>query len=160
MSTKARTTFANRFLISKLRYGMPLYIGETQAIKHKLHIQIMTIARFCRGNYGFKVSCHKICKSLKWDVPEQTLLKSAALYIHKCTFYGKPKQINNLLRTTRMRRNNNIYIKYMYETGKFERNMLIQACKLYNSLPEDLKSLLPKLFKTRIKKLYIEGHKD
>ena len=157
MNKKTRTIFSNSFLLSKFKYGMPLYIGETWALRQKIHTQIMNIARFCRGEYGFKISCAKICKEIGWSTPDQMILKSTAVFIHKCIYLDQPKQITKLFKVQRMRRNTNIFTKYYHKTGKFERNIIFQSYKLYNGLPEDMKSLNPKLFKSRLKQLTIKG---
>ena len=65
MNEKQRLQFANTYLISKLKYGAHFLVGETFQVQQQYHAATMSVARWVKQNYCFKVSCLKICKSLQ-----------------------------------------------------------------------------------------------
>ena len=152
MSTKTRATFAKSHLLSRIKYGLPLYAGETEEVKGKIYAATMKIARWCRKSYCFKESITSICKSISIDTPDQSLSKSTAKFIHSILSNRKPSQILCKIRTPRSRAQAKIALKYKHNSSKFERTLLFRSIKIYNeSIPDDMKLLNSKDFNKRIK---------
>ena len=93
ITKEKKVKIATSHIISKISYSLPLYLGETQKTKHRIHLTIMMLARWTRSSYCFKESVSSICESIKWETPGQLLLKRSAVYIHKITSSTQPKQI-------------------------------------------------------------------
>ena len=126
-------------------------------ILEKLHINLMKISHFVKASYCFKSSCTKINRSIKWDIPSQMLNKSTAIFVHKIVYNGRPSQISKLLRLQRSRQSTQISAKYKAKTSKFQRNLVMQAYKLYNNIPSNIWCLPPKEFKAKVKKTDVEA---
>ena len=62
MSQTDRKVVVNSKLRSILDYGVPLYMGETEGLKHKLEASYMTINRIIHGGLTFKVNNLKFAK--------------------------------------------------------------------------------------------------
>ena len=143
-------------MLSRITYGLPCYLGEKEMIKTKIHSTIMSISRWCKGSYCFRVSCYKINKSIGWDLPNQMIMKSSLIFIHKILSKHQPSQITDKIRMPRTRSSANICLKYQNKSSEFCRTTLYQGVKLYNSLPNELKNIDARTFKLKIKKLYIQ----
>ena len=132
-----------------------MFIGERQIVKNSVHRIIMKICRFCKGNYCFKISVKKICKSIGMDTPSQLIIKSTVRFIHNIIINEKPSQLSKLLRKPRTRRNAKISNTYAPKTEKCRRNLLYEGLKIYNKLPDSLKQLDTIGFRRKIKKITI-----
>ena len=64
-TVKARLNFLNAFIIGKLIYALPLYVGLPQTLLNKLHKVIMTTARTAIGSYCYKKSISYILDNCK-----------------------------------------------------------------------------------------------
>ena len=112
MNEKTRTKFPNSHMLSRVTYGLPCYLSEKQEIKNKIHSTIMSISRWCKGSYCFRVSCSKINKSIGWDLPNQMILKSSLLFMHKILSKHQPEQIADKICLPRTRASANMCLKY------------------------------------------------
>ena len=155
-SEDVRLRYAQAHLLSIVQYGLPLYSGETQNVRGKVHKIWMTIARFCKQSYCFKISTHKILKSLSLKSAEQTTEMQTAIHIHKIIKTGRPYNVKGLIRQPRTRTSAKLYPKYFSNTKILDKNIYIRGIKVYNSLPDELKNMEPKQFKKRIKSHYID----
>ena len=144
----------NSHMLSRVTCGLPCYLGEKQRIKTKIHSTIMSISQWCKGLYCFWVSCSKINKSIGWDLPNQMILKSSLLFMHKILSKHQHGQIADKIRLPRSRASANMCLKYQNKSTEFSRTTLYQGVKLYNSLPKDLKNIDCRTFKLKIKKIY------
>ena len=153
---KVRKQFANAYLISILKYGMPLYSGETVAVKNKVHKLWMTIARFCKNNYCFKQSTLSILNSLELPSSDQMIEQCVANYIHKIIQTNKPTKAKRLFRNPRSRNCSKIYPVYYSKTKVMDKNIYIRGLKVYNSLPDEIRLLPTKKFKKKIKSHFID----
>ena len=155
MSEKQRLKFANAYMMSILQYGAQFLVADTANARKNYHSTAMMVSRWVKGSYCFRISCLDICKSIKWNLPEQQILKKAILFAHRIQISRKPIQILNQVRMPRTRQKAKISIKYKKNNEKYDRNLISQSFKLYNLLPEDLKSLKPSKLKNAIKKIWI-----
>ena len=71
-------TFANSYLISQLNYRGQSYITENQNVKQQYHKIRMNIVRWVKQSYCYRISCRKILKSLKWELPNQKMKKRSS----------------------------------------------------------------------------------
>ena len=154
MNEKSRTLYANSHLLSRIQYGLPSYLGEKVEIKSKVHTSIMKVSRWCKASYCFKISCKKINNSLNWDTPEQMIVKSSLLFYHKIMSKGQPSHLTSYIRMPRTRASAKPALHYKNKSSEFDRTFLKKGLILYNSIPDELKKLPHKIFKTRIKKIY------
>ena len=115
----------------------------------------MSLARWVRNNYCFKESVFSICKSLKWDIPAQQILKSATIFAHTTQQSRKPKQIVGKIRFPRARGKATLRLKYPSKNEKYNKNRIVQSIRIYNLIPEEIKLLPLKKFNAAIKKIWI-----
>ena len=155
MNETAKLKFANSFIMSRLNYGNQFYLGENQDVQRKYHKACMTVSRWVKGSFCFKISCQKICSSLKWDLLVQRIRKSSLKMIHKILIMNRPKQITKLIRKPRSRNNVAISIKRKRKHENYDRDVILQALQIYNKMPEDLKNLRPKQITQKLRKMII-----
>ena len=153
---KTRIKFANAFLMGRISYGMPLYQGETCAVKSKIHAATMLSVRYAKGSYCFKMSINRICRSIGWDRPELMIQRSTIKYIQKIIYFQKPKSLIKLLRLQRTRTNTNISVKYHPRTSKFSRNVINQSYLIYNQIPNEIRQLHPNKFRKKVKAMILK----
>ena len=155
MSEKTRLMIANAFMKSKLSYGLPLYIGANQKIKHKMNTCMMKVARWVKGNCQFMIPNTKICKSIKWSTPNQMILQESMIMIHKMLTENPIKTLDDEIRKPRSSRNQKYYMKYRPKMEKMRRNSVYMSIKTYNLIPEEMKTMKVKKFKKEIRKIWI-----
>ena len=63
MPLKVRLVYANAMLMSRVKYGMFSFQGQTIEIKDMIFKTIIKSARFVKGNYCYKESIKSICES-------------------------------------------------------------------------------------------------
>ena len=90
MTEKQRLTFANSYMMPLLNYGVQSYVTENQTIKQKYYRITMNIARWVKQSYCFRMSCNKILKTLKWQLPNQKMKKEAVKLIHQVMMTKQP----------------------------------------------------------------------
>ena len=73
MDIRTKKMLASSHMISKLIYGLPLYLGETQTTQHRIHQTYMMILRWTRSSYCSCKSISSIWSSSKWETPAQLL---------------------------------------------------------------------------------------
>ena len=142
-------------MMSILQYGAQFLVADTANTRRNYHSTVMMVCRWVKGSYCFRTSCLDICKSIKWNLPEQQILKKAILFAHGIQISRKPTQIINQVRMLRTREKAKISIKYKKNNEMYDRKLISQSFKLYNILPEDLKALKPSKLKHAIKKIWI-----
>ena len=122
MSEKQRLMVANSHLMSRLSYGMPLFVGQDETIINAIHRSHMSIMRWVKSDYCFKISVSDICKSLKWDSPRQTIIKNTAKLIKNIITDQEPRQITEYIRMPRTR-----------PGAQISRNFTLKTKDLYKS---------------------------
>ena len=140
LKTETRAKLCSVYMISRISYGIPQYLGETVANKYRIHSTIMKLARWSKQSYCFKVSIHDICHSLNWDTPRQLLLKSSAKLIMNIIEEQKPTQITDLIRFPRTRTMAKITTQYNPKTDIYRRSTIHQLTHLMNQIPDEIKS--------------------
>ena len=83
MNLNDRKVIINSKLKSILDYGLPLYLGESNATTSKMEATYMSINCIIHWNYTFRVNKVKICNDFKSDPPKQSMAKTAVTYLHK-----------------------------------------------------------------------------
>ena len=142
----------NAFVIGKLRYMLPLYMGADNNNITKLHRVIMKAARTTLGNYCCKQSINQILNRCKW-LPISLMIKHAAITtLHTIIINKTPISVTNLLSNidnTRVIKE--ITTKYIPRTEKYQRFFLYSGLKIYNMIPKKLKNSSKMIFKTKTK---------
>ena len=83
MNTKDRKIILNTKLRSIIDYGLPLFMGETEAVKSKIEGAYMLVNRIIHGQNKFMTSKTKICCEIKADLPKMWMKKrSHQLRLH------------------------------------------------------------------------------
>ena len=70
-------------------YGLPLFMGESEATRNRLKASYMTLNRIVHGGITFKVNSSTICKRIKVKPPEKHITNTAAQFIHKQLYQKK-----------------------------------------------------------------------
>ena len=155
MTEKQRLQFANAYMMSSLRYGVQFLVGQSSKTKAKYHAATMLVARWVKQDYCFKVSCYKICKSLNWSLPYQQITQEAAKFAHSIQTNRRPLQILKQIRMPRSRSKAKPALKYMRRNDKYDQNLISQSLKIYNNLPEEIRSLPAKKFNKKIRTTWL-----
>ena len=116
----------------------------------------MYLAQWFKNSYCYKISCNKILNSLKWETPQQVILKKNVMMIHKMMVTGKPKQLMKLIRIPRTRIKAKMTTKYTPKNQQYLTNHVLQAIQQYNKLDDEIKELDVKKFKKKLKKIYLK----
>ena len=146
---------ANSFMKSKITYGLPLYLGSNQIIKRRLSTCLMRIARFVKGNNQFMISNHKICRSIEWNTPNQTILQESLITIHKLMTENSISTLNQEIRKPKSKRKKIFNLKHKPKCERMKRNTIYLGLKTYNLINEDLKIMNQKSFKKKIRRTWI-----
>ena len=153
LTTKTRIMISRSLMISRLMYGMPLFLGETQKNRYKIHQTVMKLSRWSLKSYCFKTSVKEICQRVGWETPRQMLLKSSAMFILNIIQNRKPNQLIEAIRFPRTRPGAQMTTKHNPKTETYRRSTIYQLVQLYNQLPqhtkncgqEDLKKIMKNL---------------
>merc|ERR1712081_22360 len=89
MSQNVRKVYVESKLRSILDYGLPLYMGESEATRNRLRAAYMTLNRITHGGLTFKVNSNTICKRIKVKHPEKHIMNTAAQLIRKQLYHKK-----------------------------------------------------------------------
>ena len=114
---------------------------------------MMMVARWVKGNKCFMVSCSKICRSLKWDLPSQQVMKETMKLAQSLLTICQPKQILRQIRMPRTNQRAKTKIKYKRKHEKYDKNLITQMIKIYNAVPDKMKDLPRNKFKLELKKI-------
>ena len=139
MTEKQRLRFANAYMVSSLRYGVQFLAGQNNKTRAKYHAATMLVARWVKQDFCFKVSCLKICKSLKWSLPSQQILQEAAKFAHSVQTNRRPLQIARKIRMPRTRSKAKPAMKYRRRNDKYDANLISKSLRIYNTIPESIK---------------------
>ena len=88
--------FFNAYVIGRMRYMLPLYMGSGHDNMNKLHKVLMRAARTARNNYCCKQSIGQRLGSCKWLPINKMIIHSALVTIHTTISRNTPKSIINL----------------------------------------------------------------
>ena len=155
MSTKTRTIFCNTYLFSVLNYGAPLMSDSNEFVKKKMHFLHMKICRYARGNYGFKISCKRICNDIGKKTSSEEFQDARSKLSQRIIYNQLPKSIYSKLKMPRSRYNAKIGLKLYPNKKKFKSTFINTIPSVYNAIPSALRGVKPKIFKKKIKKLKI-----
>ena len=156
MNIHQRKEIVSAKILSKLRYGLFFFIGQTEKIKAGVQAIIMYCYRIIYNENTFKMRNEKICKKIEMDTPQQLLLKSALIFIQKIYHDKIPFDLEILFRYSRLRRKENqIQLCYRPRTMKFRRVFINTAVDLLNSVDPNLRNFEPRKFKDVFKKYTI-----
>ena len=155
MTQETRTKFGNAYLFSILNYGAPLMFCDNSYVKNKMHSLFMVCSRFCRGNYGFKISCKKICNGIGKKVSEEEFHDTCVKFAHKMIYHNEPKSIISKLKMPRTRTNARLGLKIYPRNKKFKNTFINKIPEVYGSIPDNLRKIKPSIFKKKLKKITI-----
>ena len=156
--SKTRLAFINSHVIGKLNYMLPLYSHASAFLLKKLHNIQMKAARVVIGSYCFKKNTNYILGKCKWVNVRKMITMSAVNNIHKVIFNQAPEPIFSLFKENR-RKTSHIYTNYVPQSKVFKEFYVYSGLADYNKLSATIKTLPPKNFKKRLKKLYNQHHK-
>ena len=83
MNNADQKIIVNAKLKSILDYGLPLFMGKNSQVRSKLEAAYMLVNRITHGGYTFKVNKNSICETIKSDLPNQAICKTAVTFLHK-----------------------------------------------------------------------------
>ena len=146
---------ASSMMLSKLYYGMPLYLGETQATKHRIYQTHMMLVRWIHNSFCFRKSIISMCREIKWNAPAQQMQKSSVIYFHGILSSAQPEQVLDLVRLPRTRPSAELSTKYTPKTEAYKNSCIYQMVDLYNKIPDWYKNQDHQMFKSEVKKNYI-----
>ena len=155
MTEKQRLKFANAFMVSSLRYGVQFLVGQRSKTQAKYHAAIMLVARWVKQDYCFKVSCSKICRSLKWSLPSQQILQEAVKFQHSIQINRRPLQILKQIRMPRTRTRAKPTLKYRKKHDRYDDNLIAKSLQIYNNVPDSIKNLPTKTFAKKIRSTWV-----
>ena len=117
------------------------YVSLPEYLLKKVHKLIMGSARFCRGNFGFRIYCQDILNEFNMLNSRQFLYKCGLNVIHKILLTRKPKLIYDMI--VAPRRTCKDFRLIIPPESSFIRkiNYLPRLLQFYNSLPSKLKPL-------------------
>ena len=141
MTEKTRIQIATMFMLSRLKYGLPQFLGESKKNQNRIHQTTMKLIRWCKGSYCFRISITAMCKSIKWQTQEQMILKQSANTILKIMMAQEPKQVFDQIRMPRSRIIAKTTTIYHPKTEIYKRTTIFQLVQLYNQLLKDLKGM-------------------
>ena len=90
---KTRLTFIKSYVIGKLMYAMPIYMGINNILTTKIHKVIMAGARAAIGNYCFRKSIYYILNKCDILDAKERLLVSALNFMYKLNYNKGPESI-------------------------------------------------------------------
>ena len=160
MTEHQRRMIANSHLKSKITYGGPLMLGQDEKVIQSIHKSQMTISRWIRGNYCFKESVESISRSVKWDTPNQTLIKNTAILMKKIIHDKRPAQLCNYIRFQRTRESAKLGKNFEVNTKYGKKTFSNHSINIYNILPDYMKQQSVEDFKKTIKTFRIEYKPD
>ena len=155
MTEKQRLKFANAFMVSSLRYGVQFLVGQRSKTQAKYHAAIMLVARWVKQDYCFKVSCSKICRSLKWSLPSQQILQEAVKFQHSIQINRRPLQILKQIRMPRTRTRAKPTLKYRKKHDRYDDNLIAKSLQIYNNVPDSIKNIPTKTFAKKIRSTWV-----
>ena len=143
----------NSQVIGKLNYMLPLYSHASAPLINKLHNIQMKAARTVIGSYCFMKNTKYILGKCKWLSIRTMITMSSINNIHKILFNRTPEPLYSLFRSNR-RLVSQKHTIYTPKTKIFGEFYIYSGLAAYNKLPINLKTLPPKIFKKRLKKIY------
>ena len=156
-----RLNFLNAYVIGKMRYMLPVYMGTSNDNITKLHKVIMRAARTARGNYCCRQNITSILSSCKWMPIAKMITHSAIVTIHTILIKQTPQSLIQLFNNIALTRTTkNLSLKYTPRTTKFQKFYLFSGLKIYNNLPPIMKLKSIPIFKKLSKKWLINGVND
>ena len=153
LNLNQRKEVVNAKILSKLSYGLALYIGQSEQVKSKLYALIMFCYRLMYAKNTYMMRNSKICDELGVDYPDQLLIKSALSFTHKICLLKRPADLTALFRSQRLsRKETQISMVYIPRTQKFQCIFINKAFELFNKLDTKFRNLSVKNFKILIAK--------
>ena len=145
---KTRLNFVNAFVIGKLIYALPLYMGLNQKLLTKLHKVIMTAARAAIGSFCFKKSKTYILNKCKLLDIKDMIIYSSLLFLYKIEKNNVNKTILDFFYKKRSR-DKNIKFRPLHipRMKMLENNIFHRGTHIYNELPQSLKNLPTEKFR-------------
>ena len=137
---KTRLSFINGYIIGKLQYMLPLYMNANQNNINKLHKVLMRAARTALGHYGLKLSITQILDKCNWLTINKMIKWSTLKFLHKIINNNSPKVLISTLRKIRGRSNTAIAPFYIPKMEYFKNFFMQKGLKLYNQIPNEIKS--------------------
>ena len=142
----------NAFVIGKLRYMLPIYMGADTNNLTKLHRVLMKAARSTIGNYCCKQSIGQILNRCKWLEIKLIIQHSAITTLHSIVTDKLPQSITKLLTNIENNRiTKEITTKYIPRTDRYKKFFLYSGLKIYNQIPKRLKNSSKQIFKIKTK---------
>ena len=149
VSQKVRKLYVESKLRSILDYGLPLYMGESEATRNRLRASFMTLNRIIHGGITFKVNSNTICKRIKVKHPEKHITNTAAQFIQKQLFHKKCPALTSKMLIPK-RNAGHIYMRmpqaWIYPSS------IDKLVGIHNRLPQNLKTMNPPWFKRYLRK--------
>lgn len=143
---KTKKMLCNSLVLSQVDYCSQVFVPALDvADKSKIQRLQNSCLRFCFGIRKYDHISHKLLEC-KWLNMENRYLLNAVVFYHKIMLYKTPPYLYARLtfrtdvHNLNIRRKNTIYPP-AFRTALFQRSFSFQIYKVYNSVPDSLKSL-------------------
>ena len=150
---KIRLNFIKSFVVGKLIYAMPIYMGIPNILMDKFHKVIMTGARAAIGNYCMYKSVNYIFKKCNIMSIKDLLLFSSLSLLHKLHIYRLPECImdNFLKDTTKRTITYTFRPSYLPKLKNMQNGIFYRGATIFNDLPDKMKILPHNKFQQKLK---------
>ena len=164
MNFGTRCAFIKSYVLGKLQYGLPLYLGMKKELVDKFHKIIMRSARTIIGSYCFKKSKKYILSKCKILPIEEYIVCASLKLIYNIFEDKSPRAIIDLFHEQHIR-TKKVELRPLYNPRTaLASNFYIQKVSIiFNNLPDDIKCgsnfFLAKKIKTYIENNYWDDKK-
>ena len=160
MTFETRLMFIKSFIIGKLIYALPIYLGMEKELYKKIHKIIMRSARISIGNYCFKKSIDYILNKCDILDSEDSIMFSSVKFLYGLRTKKEPKAIVNLFKKQNQRTKNiELYPHKMAKSTKLKNSCLHRGAEVFNQLPNEIKTGRLQKFSENLKN-YIKTNKS
>ena len=141
LNPKTRAIFVKSYVLSRLQYMAFSYVNLPEYVIQKVRKLIMGSARFCRGNYGFRISCQDILSEFQLLSAKQFLYNLGLNVIEKIIQNKKPELIYNMIKKPDRSCKDLRMLRPPISSNISKINYLPKLLLFFNSLPSNFKTL-------------------
>lgn len=134
-----RLLLVKTYLMPSLLYGCEIFANCGSACKHKLNVLFNNITRYVFGVKARSPVSHYAVSIYSMSLDKLLQFRSLLL-LHKIYYTKEPEYLYQNITATRSMRNSKL-LSVRFKTKTSERQYLVQATRLWNSLPQNIVSI-------------------
>ena len=139
---KTRLNFIKSYVIEKLIYAMPLYMGINNILLNKLHKVIMSAARAAIGNYCYKKSINYILNKCNLMDIKHIILYSSLSFLFKMYKDNLPTSLmSHFIQRKEKDRQFKLRPLHIPKMKAIENSLFHKGALIFNNLPDKYKVL-------------------